>query len=250
MVDPLVALARSMNTDLFRLRTISQNLANINTPAYKREIPQVSDFDMLVRAADIGSANGQDISSLPMVGNQLKTDFSQGAIKHTGNPDDIAIGSDAFLAIKKDGKDFYTRRGELTIDNNGFLALKTGGIVQGTGGAISLQNAPFTIDKTGVIEQGGVAVDQLKLVKFNSTGNAKYDGGGLFSVPTADVSLLDTKQIANVEQGYIETSNVNTADEMVSLVQLVRHFEGARQVVRSYDTMLDSSINVLANFNG
>lgn len=245
MIDPLFILSEAMNTDLFRMRSISQNLSNVNTPGYKREIATVSAFESLLGTSiDTASASSEN----DQVFRKLVTDFKAGALKFTGNSNDVAIGSDAFFVVEDVAGEVYTRKGKFTVDHNGYLTLESGQHVLGASGDIRLSMSPFAIGRDGTVEQDGVTIDQLRTVRFNSTESVQYLGHGLFAAEEGNVEPLYNED-PNIAQGYIEASNVDTADEMIHMMETVRHFESAAKVLQGYDGMLDTAINVLADMN-
>jgi flagellar basal-body rod protein FlgF len=248
MSDAISALSSALNNDMEEMRSIAQNLANLNTAGYKRQITAVSSFQQALMPDTPGGSPAavlnQTATSLPRI--DIYRDMTQGALKFSGNAFDLAVSGDGFLQVQTEQGIGYTRKGTLEIDDQGRLTLVTGERVIGEDGDIYLQNSPFTVDRDGVISQNDELVDRLKLVKLDNPQQLNYLGGGLFG------AAVGAEHVANefdgaVMQGYQETSNVNSMDEMVKMIETTRHFETSHQILKGYDSMLDNAINVLGD---
>lgn len=233
MTDIFSIARTSMQADLNRLNTVSHNLANIGTDGYKRQI-----FASSLQLAD--AAPAVETASLTQT-NVL--DLSQGVLKNTGNPNDVALNGSGFLVVDANQQELLTRRGQLTVDSQGYLALLTGERVVGEGGLISLEAQAFEINRNGELYQDGRLVDRLKRVQADAA-SIEYLGAGLFR----NVGELENAESLEVMQGFSEGSNVESLAEMMELITTVRHYEASSQVLKSYDQMLGSAINDLASF--
>jgi flagellar basal-body rod protein FlgG len=246
MSDTISALARAMNNDMEQMRSVSQNLANINTAGYKREVTSMLSFQ---RALTSGSAwPGSDpagnraLSGIPRI--EVRRDMTQGVMNFSGSDFDFAIQGNGFFEVQTENGNLYTRKGSMKIDEQGRLTLVTGEPVMGESGVIYLRNAPFAIDGQGVITQDDTAGNKLRLVDFDRPEELEYLGNGFFRPPRFP-RLTRLVFAGAVLQGYLEASNVETLDEMVKMIETTRHFETSQRVLRGYDQMLDSAINVL-----
>ena len=247
MTDVTAALSVAMNNDMQELRSVSQNLANVSTSGYKREVSYVTAFQRVLDEGALGrsvAGGGRLDGVAPEIG--VVRDMQQGAFRYSGNDFELALQDDGFLTVSTDSGNRYTRKGELKIDSEGRLALVSGQPVLGEGGEIFLRNSAFSVDSDGVVTQDGVALDRLRIAAFQDPGLLHYQGEGLYAAP-ADASGAMAPFGGKVMQGYVETSNVKSADEMVRLVEITRRFETSQKVLRGYDGMLDSAINVLGD---
>ncbi len=247
MSDITALLGTALNNDMLTMRVISQNLANINTDGYKREVAFSS---LLNSPGGLVTPSAIDGSALP-AGPALPSidslrDLQQGSLRYSGSDFDIAIQGNGFFEVATQQGTRVTRQGTMTIDQEGRLSLVTGEIVQGQGGQIQLQNSPFEIDKEGVVSQGGRDIDRISVVAFAHPEQLQYEGAGLFNVPGSS-NLMSEPFIGSVMQGYVETSNVRSADEVIRMIEVSRHFETTHKVLKGYDGMLDSAINVLGD---
>lgn len=227
----IVSIARaSMVADQQRLNTVSHNLANISTDGYKRQV-----FNTTLQQVETAGESGARSAAL---------DLSQGVLKHTGSAQNIALNGAGFLVAQAQESEFLTRRGTLAVDEHGYLALATGERILGERGAIQLDTTPFEIQRNGDVLQGGRLVDRLKLVNAASPKAIEYVGSGFYQT----TQPLEPAPQLQVMQGHLEGSNVESLAEMMELMTTVRHYEAASQVLRSYDQILGSAINDLADF--
>ncbi len=241
MVDAIEALRFSLNNDLYKLNSISQNLANVSTSGYKRELPTFSQYDPAGYTSQSGAINAQQMD-------QVKhKDFSQSTLKYTASPADISIDGDAFFVVEKDGIERAARVGTLRINNEGRLVGIHNELFIGQSGSIQLEPGDFEIDESGVVMQNGQAIDKLKMVNFADMSADAYLGNGFYDLGS-HVSAGIEPVNAKVRQGFLETSNVKTMDEMVRLIETTRHFESVHGVLKAYDDVMNLAINKLAEF--
>jgi flagellar basal body rod protein FlgG len=229
-----------MQSDLQRLETISQNMANVLTPGYKKQVVTSASFAGQVAAglAQPPLAAGPALASLSI-------DPAAGTLRYTGNPQDVAIDGDAFFELAGPQGPAYTRQGGFHVDVRGRLVGAQGYPVMGTGGEIVL-SGPYSIDANGDVRQGDHVLARLKLVSFSNPaalqpqgGGSYRQGGALPAPPAAPVS---------VRTGYQENSNVNSSQEMVRLTETVRHFEAMQKIMQGYDDSLEKTIRKLGEF--
>jgi len=242
-----VVLSMALNNDMQELNSISQNLANINTDGYKREVPYVTTFQNALDANASFSpvvqhsfieAAGADIT--------ISRDMQQGALEFSGSAFDVALQGDGFFEIETALGQQFTRKGNLSIDAQGRLVLASGEPLLGENGTIYLRNSPFVIDSDGVISQDGFDLDRLSVMRFENPAELAYQGQGMYS--TSSFGTASTQPFeGQVMQGYVESSNVRSTDEMIKLIELTRHFEMTQRVLQGYDGMLDQAINSLGD---
>ncbi|TCS37713.1 flagellar basal-body rod protein FlgG [Paucimonas lemoignei] len=237
MPDGFTIAALSMTNDMQRLSSISQNLTNALTPGYKREIPLTAAFASMV------SGNGAFSADLPSASGQI--DMKQSALRHTGNPLDLAIENNGFFEIIRDGKAYYTRQGNFTLDPTGRLVTQSGDIVNGVSGDIRLTTSQPTIDSQGNVIENGKPIGQLKIVHFEDPRMLQAVGEGKFL--QAGAAIKAEEKIA-LRQSHLETSNVNTAAEMVKMIETMRHFETGQKIIQMYDAMNERAISKLGEF--
>jgi flagellar basal-body rod protein FlgF len=241
MADGASIAAAAMSGDIQRINIISHNLANALTPAYKRAWPVSTGFNKLMSHDGVpGPATGlNDVETI--------SDFRAAPSRHTGNPLDLAIDGDAFFELSDaTGATTYTKQGSLLLDAGGRLIAPGGAAVAGVGGDIRLESDQVSIDRTGRILVKDSVVGQIKLVRFDDVskllplGLGRYAQGSARPEPGDDRALL--------RQGHLEASNVVPADEMVRMIETMRHFEGGQKVIQWYDDMLDQALSRLGQY--
>lgn len=240
MMDAMTATTAAMLNDVERLRTTSHNLANLTTVGYKREISVTRPFlDQLNGARATIELAGKSPTT-----QTTSTDYNSGALKYTANPLDVAIEGNGFFVIATEAGDAYTRQGNFQIDADGRLV--TGGgypLVGADGNEIYLKTVQPTIDKEGNVTDSGSVVGRIQIAQVADARTLDRLGSGLFSA-TATTEFT-APGASRLRQGYIEAANVVSMNEMIKMIETVRHFETSQRLLRGYDNMLDRAINLL-----
>lgn len=231
MADILAVAEAGMLNDVQRLNALGHNLANANTVGFKKEIVIAHSFAERLTAMQ-NSARATTA---------VQVDHSAGALKHTGNPLDIALEGPGFLVVATPNGEAYTRQGNLQIDASGRLVTANGYVVQGVAGDIQLTTPEPRIDAQGYVWEDKNQIGQLKLVSVQDPAALASMGQGLYAAgPATDIG----DDVPRVRQGFVEAANVVTMNEMIKMIETVRHFEASQRLVHGYDDMLDRAINV------
>ena len=237
----------SMQTDLARMDHVALNLANALTGGYKREVVSALPFAARVDAAGVDA---------PAVGAgwAVHTDQRAGTLKATGQALDVAIAGAGWFEVSTPQGLAYTRQGDFRLDPRGRLVTQQGHPVMGWAGEIQLLQGAPVIDAAGRVFEGTLAgatrpspgatpVGQLKVVQFDATAPLQRLPGGLV-LPQGAASLAADATV-QVRQGFLENSNVSPMQEMVRLMETLRHMEAMQKVAVGYDEMLGTSIRKL-----
>ena len=235
-MEVLRVSAESMQRDRQKLQGISQNIANSLTPGYKRQLMAPAGFSAQV---------SDQLAAQPVAGTPL-IDPSAGTMRFTGIATDVAIEGDAFFEVMTADGLRYTRQGSLRSDTNGRLLGPHNHPIQGVGGDIVLSPGAFSIAPNGQVSQDGRVVGQLKLVQLSNAGMLQPAGNGLYALGGA--ALDASPATATIRSGYLENSNIDSAREMVSLTDTVRHFEALTRIAQGYDDALGTAIRKLGEF--
>jgi flagellar basal-body rod protein FlgF len=227
-----------MLNDVERLRIVSHNLANVGTVGYKREIGVVQQFDAQPPGGGPASSAGPAVVAF--------TDRSPGALTHTGNPLDLAIEGDAYLVVDSGQQEIYSRQGTLRLDADGRLVNVNGQPVMTVAGAVRLTGPAPAIDAEGNIRDNGALIGQLKLVTVGNPESLIELGNGMYA--TTEATVLQPADAARIRQGYTEAANVMTMNEMINLLDTVRHFETSQKLLQGYDNMLERALADLGSF--
>ncbi len=215
-----------MRAQMETLQVVGNNIANAGTHGYKAD----RDFYRLFLSAQAQAdpLTGQ-ISRMPLVQGST-IDFNQGAFIPTEAPLDVALSGPGFLVVEGPGGELYTRSGSLRRSASGVLETAEGfSVLDSQRSSITIPpNGKIEVGASGVISVDGLAVAELLLVEFekgaglSKVGNSYFRaGGGIIPQPAIETSL---------NQGKLEASNVNVAEEAVRLMLATRHFQMMRRV--------------------
>jgi flagellar basal-body rod protein FlgG len=260
MIRSLFIAATGMGAQQMSIDVIANNLANVNTAGYKRSR---ADFQELIyqdiKAPGTSSAEGALIPSGIELGLGVKPVavqkiFLQGDFVQTGNNLDLVIEGDGFFQITKpDGEVAYTRSGAFKMDNEGRIVTSDGYSIEPSI-TIPANTQSITIGSDGkvtVIQAGNktpVDVGQIVLARFINPGGLKALGKSLFestaSSGEATTSNPGLEGMGTINQGYIEMSNVNIVEEMVSMIVSQRAYEINSKAVQASDEMLQIANNL------
>ena len=184
---------------------------------------------------------------------QIVTDHSQGSTRSTQGSLDVAIAGDGFFVVQTPQGQRYTRAGSFEIGSNNQLVTKEGHAVLGTNGQPITIEGPsgasrVKITSDGIVEMnateaGGVPneVGRLQVVSFADAKRLAKEGQNLFTAPGGD--RPQPVATPNLQQGYLEMSNVNAVQEMVNLITAYRAYEIDSKAVQSEDSLLDKAVN-------
>lgn len=231
MGDIIQVLSVALNRDMAALKQVSQNLTNTHTSGYK----SVSNVQGTNFSSNVLSTETEGKTK------QLNFNWQNGTLKPTERSLDVAITGNAFFTIKMNNGLLYTRNGSFHLNNEGMLMTKSGQPVLSESGEVYL-NDPHNIkvSETGVISQNGEEHAQLKLVSFISADNIEAIGAGIWQ--TSELNTTTANKFS-INQGYLETSNVDATAEMVKMMELSKHFSSVQKALLAYDQMQDIGIN-------
>ncbi|WP_426303916.1 flagellar hook-basal body protein [Acidovorax facilis] len=245
-----IALA-SMQLDMKRLDSVAQNLANASTPGYRSSSISASSgnisFNQMVRAIKVEN---------PIVA-KSSLNLTPGSLRVTNQPLDLALASSGYFEVKTGDGIAYTRQGDFKIDTQGRLATQTGHTVSGNDGPIYLKRPDPAIDDSGqVFEWNAEAsekrlVGKIKIVEIENPSALRAVGSSLWvdSESNREENSTNIKPSGNfrLKQGNLENSNTKSMNEMISLIQVMRHFESMQKITQGYDEMLGTSIRKLGD---
>jgi len=249
MIRGLYISGTGMLAQRSKMDVITNNISNVDTLGYKQDVLLSRSFeDMLLDRMNDPSV----VNARTEVGNlapgihidAIHTQFAQGTPEQTELSTDLCIVGDGFFVVNTDDGERYTRAGNFTLDNDGHLLDANGYRVQGVNGDIQLNSDRFLVTENGQIFDldTNAEVAQLRIVEFEDPDeNLLKEGDNLYSGEGAQ----DAANSA-VLQGYIETSNVVIAREMVDMIVTSRAYESNQQAVRMIDQTLDKAVNTIA----
>ena len=244
------------------LDVITNNLANVDTPGYKRRISATSDFSALMDRIEKISEDGETKmttvlpADMPFKGREiigglsLAAIFSEdvmdtfpGVLKTTESPLDIAIDGEGFFAVAdEEGNTFYTREGNFELDNNGNIVTPNGLQLQGEGGAINIGNntRDIEINHTGQViahnDNGTEVVGRVSAFNFENPTYLRHVSKNLLT-PTEQSGEAEQIENLKVWSGALEMSNVEVVTEMARMIEAQRIYEGASKALMTHDDM-------------
>jgi flagellar basal-body rod protein FlgF len=229
-----------------RLEVIANNIANVDTVGFKRDLAIVQ--SRYAEAIERGTAyaGGGTINDIGggVRYQQTATDFSPGPLRNTGNPADAALKGEGFFVVQKGQERLLTRAGDFRLTPAGNLVTQQGYAVLDSGNApIKLDSSgPWQIDSTGNVSQAGNK-QELQIVKPASLGDMAKVGENLFRAK-ADVRPVAPNE-RSVAGGALEGSAVQPTTEMTSLIETSRILEANINVMKSHNEMLQGLIGIL-----
>jgi len=239
MIKGIYVAGSGMLTQIAKLDTITNNLANVNSTGYKKDIITVGAFSpryypqsseiQLVSATQRIPRNQVDTLFL-----QNLTNYNKGKLKHTGNSLDIALDGDGFLVVNTPNGIRYTRNGNLSYDTQGILVTQDGFPVLGQSGPIKVSDGELKIDRSGRVYLDGQSIDTLQVVDFQKPYPLSKEGNGLF-VLTDPTVRANQAQNTDVLQGSLESSNVDIITQMAEMIKTMRVYETYQKMVQSFD---------------
>lgn len=256
MIRALYTAASGMIAQQVNMDTISNNLANVNTTGYKKGRAEFQDllyahiFPPISAEAGIMVGQGARLSSIHRI-------FAGGSLQATGNPFDVAIQGNGFFRVRRsDGTEAFTRDGSFRLDGERRLVTASGDLLLGDQGPIKLPeravNPEISVDGfiRYVDETSGqtLTVDKIKLAVFPNATGLMALGNNLWGASDASgrpqALTPGSNEVGKLVQGFLEASNVQTVEEMISLIVAQRAYEINSKAVQSADEMMALANNL------
>ena len=252
--------ATGMQAQQTNVEVIANNLANVSTNGYKRQLAQFQDL-IYQSTAEVGSTSSEDGSVLP-TGTQVGLGVraagitrmtAQGSLTQTDNTYDLAINGPGYFGVKLPSGDIaYTRDGSFSLSPTGQIVNSQGYPIE-PGISIPPNATSVTINQAGGVNVTNANGKQtvagtLQLNIFQNEAGLEAQGGDLFTATAASgqpVQGLPTSPgYGNIQQGYLESSNVNVVTELTDLIQAQRAYEMNSKVIEAADQMMQTANQV------
>jgi flagellar basal-body rod protein FlgF len=241
-------ISLSRQTGLWnQLDMTANNLANVNTPGYKKVEPVFTEY--LSKSTNTDRLMKDRLSYVHDMG--IMRHFTEGALTATGNPLDIAIHEDGFFVLETENGARYTRNGQFKLNPDGMLTDAYGNaVLDNTNNPIFFAptETQINIARDGTISTENGVVATLQIVDFADKRQLKATGNGMFAT-TAGNPAREVAQV-NVEQGMIEQSNVQSVVEMTNMIKLQRAYENVQKMIDSEFTRRQVMIKEFARAGG
>ena len=254
MMRSLWIAKTGMEAQQLQLDTISHNLANVATNGYKRSHAVFE--DLIYQNMRQAGANSTEQTVLPtglQVGLGVRPVatariYTQGNLQQTSNNLDLAIKGDGFFQVQMpDGTTAYTRDGSFQLNANGQMVTSNGNTVL-PGITIPANSQSLTIGADGTVsvtlpgQTAAQSVGQIQLATFVNPAGLDPKGQNLFaetaSSGTPNTGAPNNNGLGALQQGFVETSNVNVVEELVQMIQTQRAYELNSKAVQTSDQML------------
>jgi len=237
-----------------RMNTVSNNLANANTTAFKRGRAAFEDL-MYQNVRQVGGQTSQDTQSPSGLskGTGVRTVsteklFNQGNMIQTENPLDVAIEGDGFFEIRlPDGSQAYTRDGSFQLNSEGEMVTSSGYALE-PGIQIPPGTQGITIGSDGTVsaklsgQSDTVQLGEIQLTRFINPGGLQARGENLYmetgASGPAEPGTAGFDGLGTLQQGALESSNVNVVEELVNMIETQRAYEINSKAISSADQML------------
>jgi flagellar basal-body rod protein FlgG len=249
---------------------LTNNMANANTPGYKADNASLRTFPtMLLQHMGETKLNGKTIPNNYSLGEsglatgvyvqETTPNFLQGDIRETGIKTDIALLQNQvpvdpatnkpgglFFRLNVDGQERFTRNGHFTVDSAGDLVTAEGYYVLGSdGNRINVSSENFSVAKDGTVMDNGRRAGQIDVALVADPNKLVKEGNGLFKLDggTAVSAIGNPGAAFQLQQGFIERSNVDVESTMTEMLTAYRAFEANQKVLQAYDRTMEKAAN-------
>lgn len=240
-MQELAVLASRVLTTQKQFTAVADNVANVNTPGYRK-------LDMSFKEI-VSRPQGKATASY-VEDRAITFNPDQGTLQSTGNQLDIALGGPGFFAVSVGNATQYTRRGQFVLNSEGTLVTPEGNpVLDNAGAQIQFPEGTTTINvaSDGTISTKDGQLAQLGVYVFTPEQESSLQRAGTtaFSAPGGvNPQVVETP---TVRQGFIEASNVNAVEEMVSMQAVSKAYENSVNMMRNLEDLEQRTIRTLGN---
>lgn len=250
MIKGLYAAASAMIAEMKRQEVLAHNAANLETIGFKQIMTSLSDWEQTSVVYSPGNINHSSvlygIGSIGLGSTQGDevTNFESGGLKLTSNLYDLAINGDGFFRIQTPDGERYTRDGRFMRDTNNQLVTAADGykVLDSNGKPITLSDGDLGVSRDGTVTIDTQTIGKLGLAAFKDPATElTREGNNLFSS-----SIKPTgSSVVEVQQEYLEMSNVNVSQLTTQMIMVARNYEAAQKMVANNDALLSRTIDTL-----
>lgn len=258
MMRSLYTASTGMYAQQLNVDTLAHNMANVNTAGFKKQRLEFQDllYQTIKRPAS-GPNTMEPVGlevGLGVKPSAINTIFKQGNLQQTENPLDVAIQGDGFFKITVGDQTMYTRDGAIKIDAAGNFTTADGNLYTGATPITAVGAYDINIAKDGTITYKVPGNDtpqeagKLEIAKFMNPAGLQKVGKNLYQATPNSGDPVDWDSAADnktsIQSGYLEMSNVQIVEEMVTLITAQRAYEINSKVIQSSDEMLQTATNL------
>ncbi len=250
MLRGLYSAATGMTVQRGKMDVLTNNVVNATTTGYKKDGLVSSSFEevLIDRINDpyvINQGTGVGPYSFGTHIDEIHTDFTQGDLEFVVTQTSFALSGDGFFAVETPDDERYTRAGNFTVNAEGYLVTGEGHYVLGENGRIRVGAGDFAVDLKGNITANGWAIDSMRLVRFENTNDLRKQGDSLYYSFSGEAPLA--AENCTVRQGFLESSNVDVATEMVNMITVYRTYEASQKILTMTDETLGLAVNKIGS---
>jgi flagellar basal-body rod protein FlgG len=258
MLRGLWSAASGMSAQKLTIDVISNNLANVNTAGFKKSRADFQDlmYQTMAEAGSTTASGGQiptgiqiGMGTMPVGVHKM---FAQGDFKSTENELDLAIEGKGFFKVINNDEEVYTRAGNFKLDADGYIVTVNGDKLQPEM-TIPSDTISIKIDKTGIVTafnpaSEGTAVGTIELYNFPNPAGLYSMGQNLLRATDASGDPIagtpGSDGLGTIGQGFVELSNVDVVEEMVSMIMAQRAYEITSKAIQTADNMMQLANNI------
>ncbi len=232
----LIAISRQAALQR-QMDAVANNIANMNTPAYKSEHIMFAEY--LVRPQ-------RDVPLSFVEDKGMVRDLSEGPLTQTDNPFDLALSGDGYFIVGTDNGERYTRSGRFQLDAEGQMVNHLGQPVLSTGGQpiiIPPGAKDITVAPDGTVSADTEVVGTVGVVRFDNPRNMKREGSNLYS--TDETGTPDDR--TRILQGMLEELNVNAVEEMTKMIDVHRAYASNQRLLQDEHDRIRRAARVLTS---
>jgi flagellar basal-body rod protein FlgG len=244
------------------LEILANNIANSGTTGFKEQ--DVSFTSMLANPwpayqnpnppapfkmdmSEVYPLHGNEMGTVAL--SSIRTNFSQGPMRETGNPLDCAVQGNGFFTIETAFGPRFTRDGSFALTPDGTLVTRSGGTVAGENGPLTgLSEGDVRITPSGEVFQGDLFVDKLRITAFEDPELLERIGDNSFVHDGAPENIIAFR--GEISQGYIESANVNPMKNMANLITAHRTYEALQKAIQAHDKTMEKGSNEIGVVRG
>jgi len=233
MIKGMYNSANGMMPRIRKHEVIANNLSNASTTGFKKDVMFSSELSKAENKLAHKKVDWQQSLAA-----RVHIDFAPGVFDKTDNPLNLALEGDGFFVLQApDGSTALTRSGTFEVDSEGYISFPGGFRLVSDGGPIQVGSGKVVVSQTGQVEADGASVGRVSPKTVEKVDLLQRLGGSLLAVPK-EAELIDPVDV-RIQQGYLETSNVDVVSEMVDMIIAHRTYEANAKALQTQETSLE-----------
>jgi flagellar basal-body rod protein FlgF len=245
-MDNTLLVSLSQQLAAYRsMDVIANNLANLSTPAFKREAVKFEEYVAQVAPSE-GQTGTQSVSFVKDTG--VVRDLNDGKLETTSAPFDLALNGKGYFAVQTASGERYTRNGHLMLNADSQLVTSEGDPILGDGGPVTItpDDGDIHIAADGTMSGKLGQIGKLRVVDFADERALKKEGASLYSTSQSPTAATNAK----IQQGMIETSNVEPVIEISHMIDVMRAYQATATLTQSQEDLIRQAIDKLGSSSG